>query len=128
MSINASLSRPARDAGRHGRAAGGSVLKKLAPGAPGAKRLAAHYGPALVCVRYREDPQGGRRLTTVELIVEERPLPALSGVRIAYGETELRRQVKAAGGTWDAQSKLWRLPKSMIRKLKLGNRVVPEAA
>ncbi|MDP1652522.1 MAG: hypothetical protein Q8L56_07345 [Rhodocyclaceae bacterium] len=54
--------------------------------------------------------------------MEERPLPAPPGVRIAYGETELRRQVKTAGGTWDAGQKLWRLPKSMIRKLKLEHR------
>lgn len=37
-------------------------------------------------------------------------------------------KLKAVGGTWDPQSKLWRLPISMIRKLKLGDRVVPEAA
>lgn len=76
------------------------VLKKLSPTTPGAKRFATRYGQTLVCVRYREDPQGKRRLTTVELIVDERPLPVPAGVRIAYGETELRHQVKAAGGIW----------------------------
>lgn len=53
--------------------AGGVVLKKLSPTAPGAKRLATRYGKALVCVRYREDLARGRRLTTVELVVDERP-------------------------------------------------------
>jgi hypothetical protein len=110
---------------RHGGSAGG-VLKKLSPAAPGAKRHAARFGDALVCVRYRDDPVRGRRLTTVELIVEERPLPAPTGVRIGYGETELRARVKAAGGTWDAAAKLWRLPKATIRKLKLADRVVAE--
>ena len=54
---------------------GGVVLKKLSPAAAGAKRLTTRYGPSLVCVRYREDTARGRRLTTVELIVDERPLP-----------------------------------------------------
>ncbi len=104
------------------------VLKKLSPKTPGAKRYASQYGETLVCVRYREDPHGKRRLTTVELIVDERPLPVPAGVRIAYGETELRHQVKAAGGIWDAERKLWRLPKTTIRKLKLEHRVVPADA
>jgi hypothetical protein len=104
------------------------VLKKLSPTTAGAKRYAARYGETLVCVRYPEDPHGKRRLTTVELIVDERPLPTPAGVRIAYGETELRHQVKAAGGIWDAERKLWRLPKTAIRKLKLEKRIVSEDA
>lgn len=121
--------RPAAAAHHSGPSGGGIVLKKLAPTAPGAKRLAARYGNALVCVRYREDQTTGQRLTTVELIVETRdrqPKPApLAAVRIAYGETELRNRVKAAGGTWDAERKLWHLPKAAIRKLQLQHRVVP---
>jgi hypothetical protein len=49
-------------------------------------------------------------------------------VRIAYGETELRNRVKAAGGTWDAARKPWRLPKTAIRKLQLQHRMVPPDA
>jgi hypothetical protein len=101
------------------------VLKKPSPTTPGAKCFATRYGQTLICARYREDPQGKRRLTTVELIVDERPLPVPAGVRIAYGETALRHQVKAAAGIWDAERKPWRLPKTAIRKLKLENRVVP---
>lgn len=107
---------------------GSVVLKKLSPGAPGTRRLSERYGNALVCVRYREDVQTGRRLTTVELVVESRPLPPPAGVRIAYGETELRRKVKAAGGVWDAECKLWRLPKSTIRRLNLTQRIATENA
>ncbi|NTU63229.1 MAG: hypothetical protein HGB05_07455 [Chloroflexi bacterium] len=103
-------------------------MKKLLPTSPGAKRLTERYGNALVCVRYREAAETGKRLTTVELIVAERPLPARTGVRIAYGETELRSRVKAAGGIWDAEHKVWRLPKSVIRKLQLEQRVVTENA
>ncbi len=105
------------------------VLKKLGPGAPGARRLTERFGPALVCVRYREDAAGGRRLTTVELIVDQRPLPGgEQWVKIDYDETELRARVKEAGGQWDARRKLWRLPKAVVRRLKLAARVVPENA
>lgn len=104
------------------------VLKKLSPQAAGAKKLAARYGDALVCVRYREDPAGKRRLTTIELIVEQRPIPAPQSVRIGVDEVELRRQVKAEGGTWDWEHKVWRLKKSAVRKLKLAHRVVSEKA
>jgi hypothetical protein len=105
---------------------GGIVLKKLLPVAAGAKRMATRYGPSLVCVRYREDAARGRRLTTVELIVDERPPPV--AVRVAYEEVELRSQVKAAGGDWDGKRKLWLLPRAAVRKLKLENRIVPEKA
>lgn len=109
-------------------APGGVVLKNMAPAAAGAKRLAARFGKALVCVRYREDAANQRRFTTVELIVDERPLPAPVLVRVGYEEAELRQRVKAAGGTWDARRKLWRVPKSVVRDLKLTQRVVPENA
>lgn len=104
------------------------VLKKILRAAPGAKRLAERYGDALLCVRYRADRQTGQRPTTVELVADRRPLPPLAGVRIAYEETDLRRQVKTVGGQWDAETKLWRLPKSVMRKLKLEARVVAEDA
>lgn len=109
-------------------APGGVVLKKLPPAAAGAKRVTARFGKALVCVCYREDAASQRRLTTVEPIVDERPLPAPVLVRIGYEETELRQRVKAANGTRDARRKLWRVPKSVVRDLKLAQRVVPENA
>lgn len=106
------------------RAPGGVVLKKLGPDAPGAKRLAARYGEALVCVRYREDAATQRRYTTVELVVDWRPLPPPVMVRIDFEETELRLRVKAAGGLWDGKRKLWRVPVPVVRELKLSRRVV----
>lgn len=88
------------------RARAGAVVKKLAPGAPGTRRLLQRYGSTLVCVRYREveAPDGAnRRQTTIELVIDERPTkPRDAWLRIAYGETELRRAVRQAGGTWDA--------------------------
>ncbi|WP_322512865.1 hypothetical protein [Chloroflexus sp.] len=45
---------------------------KLKPGQRGTKKLQAMYGDRLVCVRYRYDAEHGRRLKTIELIVEEK--------------------------------------------------------
>ena len=106
------------------RTSGGVVLKKLGPDAPGAKRLAARYGEALVCVRYREDAAAQRRYTTVELVVDLRPLPPPVMVRIGFEEAELRSRVKAAGGLWDGKRKLWRVPVPVVCELKLSRRVV----
>ncbi|MDO8789902.1 MAG: hypothetical protein Q7J42_17640 [Sulfuritalea sp.] len=104
------------------------MLKKLSPAAAGAKRLATRYGSSLVCVRYREDTARGRRLTTVELIVDERPLPPPVAVRVAYQEVEMRNQVKDAGGIRDGKRKLWLLPRAAVRKLKLTHRIISEKA
>jgi hypothetical protein len=90
----------------------GNVIKRLAPGAPGARKLQDRYRDALACVRYRETADGSARFTSVELIVERRPMPPAEDlVRIEFGETALRNQVKEAGGRWDAKLKLWRLPR-----------------
>jgi len=98
-----------------------TVIKKLAPGTPGTRRLLERYGTALVCVRYRaiETADGdSRRQTTVELVVEERPSrSAEAWLRIAYDETELRRAIEQAGGSWDGERRLWRAPVRAIKRL-----------
>lgn len=104
------------------------VKKKLAPGSPGTRRLQERYGIALVCVRYREigmaDGQS-RRLTTVELVVDEHTVsPAEVWLHIEYGETELRQTVKQAGGIWDGKHRLWRIQARAAKKLGLNERIV----
>ena len=102
------------------------VIKKLGPKAPGARRWAAAYGEQLVCVRYRVDLQGQRRQTTVELVVDEAPTlnSVLVGLRVAWGEKELGKAVRAAGGTWDAKARLWMLSLGQARSLGLTDRIV----
>ena len=46
------------------------VVKKMAPTQPGAIKLHKRFGDQLFCVRYRTDPEGKFRYTTVELIVD----------------------------------------------------------
>jgi hypothetical protein len=47
------------------------VRTTLAPGQNGTKRLLRQYGDQLVCVRYRYDKLRGKRLKTIELIIDE---------------------------------------------------------
>jgi hypothetical protein len=108
------------------------IAKKLNPDQKGALRLAERFGNRLVCVRYRTDAESGRRFTTVEIIVEERapivPEPATVLVRVNWNETELRHAIKAQGGVWLQDRKLWRVPREAIRKLKIHDRVLQEGA
>jgi hypothetical protein len=108
------------------------IVKKIQPHQNGAHRLSERFADRLVCVRYRTDPDSGRRFTTVEILVEERaataPAPAARPthqlIRIGYGESELRETIKARGGIWVRDKKLWKVPTDVIRRLKLGKRVV----
>lgn len=108
--------------------AAGNVIKRMAPGVSGTRRLAERFGESLVCVRYRENPARGLRYTTVEIIVDQRPFNAPEElVHVTYAETALRHKVKDAGGQWDQKLKLWRLPRTAVRTLGLADRVVKRA-
>lgn len=94
------------------------IKTTLLPGQNGTKSLQKQYGDKLVCVRYRYDEKRQKRVKTIELIISERdyfPVPILPDnaevyLDIAYEETQLRDQVKAAGGRWDPSEKAWKLP------------------
>ncbi|HQE93531.1 MAG TPA: hypothetical protein PLH19_11865 [Anaerolineae bacterium] len=109
---------------------------KLQPGMRGTKKLVEKYGDRLVCVRYRYDAALGKRYKTVELIEEEAAwLPqaeiapeTLLAVRVEYAETELRQQVKAAGGWWNSAQKVWELRYDQVVRLGLAERIVPREA
>ena len=108
--------------------AAGCVIKRMAPGASGTRRLAERFGESLVCVRYRENPARGLRYTTVEIIVDQRPFNAPEDlVQVAYAETALRHKIKDAGGRWDRELKLWHLPRTAVRALGLAGRVIKRA-
>lgn len=103
----------------------------LRPGQRGTKKLTERFGDRLICVRYRYDIERRRRVTTVELVVDEAPWEPsagsqsrLVGVRVDYRESELRNRVKAAGGQWGPEKKLWRLRSREARELGLERRIV----
>jgi hypothetical protein len=122
--------------------AGGAMETRvtLQPGDKGTKRLVEKFGDQLLCVRYRYDPEERVRYKTVELVIETVPWrpgehprddrapgrpPVLVGVRVRFEDAELRQRVKAAGGRWSPERRLWVLPLSVARRLKLSNRLVP---
>ncbi len=99
----------------------------LTPGANGTKKLVDRYGDRLVCVRDRYDADRRKRIKTVELIEEESdwlPRAELYLVKVAWDEVGLRDRMKAAGGRWNAEKKLWVVSGPTVRALMLQERVV----
>jgi len=110
------------------------IKATMRPGQNGTKGYLQEYGDQLVCVRYRYDKHRQKRLTTVELIVDEQDwVPGVIFskdrqvlVRIGYGETDLREKVKQAGGYWSADEKAWKLSFNQVLALGLERRVIEE--
>lgn len=107
--------------------------RKLKPGQAGTRKLLAEYGEKLVCVRYRYDAANKRRIKTIELAIEEKPweppapkipLRQIMRLRITYGEVVLRNLVKAAGGKWNPEKKVWEMPYHEVLRLGLVERIV----
>jgi len=80
------------------------------------------------------DAQLGRRLKTVELIVDSKPWhplarrprrrdDAIVAVRIAFHETELRERARRLGGVWRPAQKLWEITWRDVRRLGIADRV-----
>lgn len=74
------------------------------------------YGDALVCVRFRYDASTGKRLKTVELIIEQSewvPPPSrftdetIIPLRIDVTNLPIRNKAKAVGAKWSPEKQLW---------------------
>ncbi|WP_372750618.1 hypothetical protein [Litorivivens sp.] len=115
------------------------VVKTIRPGQHGSHRFLEEWGNKLVAVRYRKDQN--RMFTTIELIVDERPVSSTSlkilqltgrnravALRINFDEVELRHRVKSAGARWSPELKLWLLPYNDAVKMGLRDRIVKGAA
>jgi hypothetical protein len=105
----------------------------LRSGQKGTKRLVTEHGDRLVCVRYRYDAQKKKRYKTIELIVEQidwRPTPkrprgdAIAEIKVNWGEAEIGKRVKQAGGKWNPQNKVWELRYDQVVKLGMEKRIV----
>ena len=103
------------------------VLKRLAPGRPGTRKLSLRYGDALVCVRHRTDLRGQFRYTTVELLVERTPITPRTDrtvvIRVEQHEASVRTLLRAAGAVFDPASRTWRLSRRVAGVLNLLGRV-----
>ena len=104
------------------------IRARLKPGQKGTKKFVEKYGDALVCVRYRYDARKHKQYKTVEIIVSESdwtPPPAkypdstLVRLKIGVMETALQSQIKAVGGRWDKDKKVWIVPYGCIRSTRL---------
>jgi hypothetical protein len=47
-------------------------------------------------------------------------------LKVAYGEVEVGKAIKAAGGVWDAQRKVWKLAYKQVVALGLTDRIVAD--
>jgi len=99
------------------------VNKHLNPGQKGTRRLLDQYGDKLLCVRYRYDEKRQVKIKTVEIIVSETPCTAplpyrdsdIVSVIVPYTKTALRNELKAAGGRWNPNEKLWQVSFGAIK-------------
>jgi len=107
----------------------------LRPGQHGTRKLVERFGERLVRVRYLYDAAAGRRLKTVELIVESVPWTPrprrprrrddeIVAVRIGFDETDLRERARRLGAVWRPAQKLWEMRWGDVRRLGLASRVV----
>ena len=107
----------------------------LKPGQKGTKRLLEQYGDKLLCVRYRYDEKRQVMIKTAEIIVSESPCRPSLGYRdrdivnviVPYAKTALRDRLKAVGGRWNPDEKLWQVSFGAIRDdTELTERIVSE--
>ena len=103
------------------------VAKRIKPSQRGAIKLARSYGTELLCVRYRENPEGTERLTTVELVVEraviQRRDDPIVSFKIRQDELELRRQAMIRGAKYDGKNYMWKLRRSEVLRMGLKSRI-----
>lgn len=109
--------------------------KTLLAGQSGTKKWLEKYGNTLVCVRYKYDAIRKRKIKTVELVVVDEPweknknrIPVNKIVRVSvkYGEIQLGRLIRAAGGKWNRNQKVWELPYNQAKALGLTHRVLQQ--
>jgi len=105
----------------------------LRPGQPGTKQWIEKYGDQLLYVRYRYDNNRTKRMTTVEIIVNQAdvikrekhiPVNKIQYLRILPNERNLQKLVKSVGGIWNPLIQLWELPYREILDLGLENRMI----
>lgn len=112
----------------------GRVVRTLWAGEAGTLRWQAAYGEQLLCVRYREDPAGLRRLVTVELVMGlvaaragQRRLRDRAWYPLALNpddaqDASLIRRVRHHGGRWHPDGH-WYLTGALVRAWGLMERI-----
>ena len=71
-------------------------------------------------MRFRQDPHGLIRRTTVELTLEDNPIQKrMMWITIPIGRPDLRAAAMQAGATWHSDKKQWRMTLETAKSLKL---------
>jgi hypothetical protein len=103
------------------------VAKKIKPSQRGALKLARVHGQELLCVRYRENPEGTERLTTVELVVErvmiQKRADPLVAFKIKQDEVELQKLAQSKGAKYNGTTFMWKLRRSEVVRMGLKKRI-----
>jgi hypothetical protein len=103
------------------------VAKKIKPSQRGALKLARVHGQELLCVRYRENPEGPERLTTVELVVErvmiQKRADPLVAFKIKQDEVELQKLAQSKGAKYNGTTFMWKLRRSEVVRMGLKKRI-----
>lgn len=111
------------------------IKRTIVRGQPGAKKWENKYGDKLICVRYRYDERENKKLTTVELVVEEKEWKKVNDktaynknvkIQVMYGEYDIISLVRNAGGKWNRNEKVWELSYRNVLSLGLEDRMVGE--
>ena len=106
----------------------------MTAGQPGTKKMVEIYGDKLVCVRYRYDSDKRIKYKTAEIIIEKGfwdPESRLEKqrkveIKVRYSEGDIRTKVKAAGGIWNTEKKVWELEYKQVKKLGLIERIIKD--
>jgi hypothetical protein len=103
------------------------VAKKIKPSQRGALKLARVHGQELLCVRYRENPEGTERLTTVELVVErvmiQKRADPFVAFKIKQEEVELQKLAQSKGAKYNGTTFMWKLRRSEVVRMGLKKRI-----
>jgi hypothetical protein len=100
-------------------------------GEKGTKKYLDKYGSNLLYVRYYYDLKKLRRITTVELILDEKKwVPTkikpdkIVKVKVDWGEKEIALKIRKLGGKWNRESRVWEISFGKVRELGLQSRMV----
>jgi hypothetical protein len=93
------------------------------PPQPGTASHKKKHGSQLVCVRYRQDPTGTHRYTTVELLVDHAPVryhrnaPARLILPARNTDRALVAELTALGAEWREEQQSWVISRHTAARL-----------
>ena len=102
-------------------------------GQPGTKKFQKIYGDDLICIRYKCDYKRKKRYKTIELLVDEKDWnPPVNDayryrriyIKILGSEETMRERIISAGGIWNGEKKLWKVPIQVVWDLGLEDRLI----